>query len=449
MSANMKSETKSFNDGMKNTRDDRSIIRDHRDEKQRERSDPIGESNYVRLRGLPFSAKEDDVRKFLQDVNTRSVTFTLTPTGRASGECYVELENKDDVSEALKLHKNEMNGRYIEVFTVSNGEVIQMIRHGVLRSPDGRNSDRLSRNYVVRLRGIPFSATVEDIRAFFSGLDVADVVIDKEPGGRPSGEAFVRLSSKQHAEEALERNRNNMGTRYVEVFRSSGEEMENSYHAARGFPPPVGDPMPLRYMSSRSDPYDDRYLYGGRLAGPMRGGPDRRPRPSPYDLPYERYGRYDPDFDERDYHPQTKVFMRGLPYNVTALDIEDFFKPMMCVEIKLGYNADRRPSGDGIVIFPTAADARDALLRNKQCIGTRYIELFTIDNMPPQRRFETYRTIGGVGPLGPRPSSRSRFDDGYGYGSSYGSGGQQFYNDQYEGRQIGFDRHWSSARPSW
>ena len=46
------------------------------------------------------------------------------------------------------------------------------------------------------------------------GLEVADVVIDKEPGGRPSGEAFVKFATKQHAELALERNRKHMGSRY-------------------------------------------------------------------------------------------------------------------------------------------------------------------------------------------------------------------------------------------
>lgn len=43
---------------------------------------------------------------------------------------------------------------------------------------------------------------------------MADVVIDKEPGGRPSGEAFVKFATKQHAELALERNKNHMGARY-------------------------------------------------------------------------------------------------------------------------------------------------------------------------------------------------------------------------------------------
>uniref|UniRef100_A0A0M3JPQ8 RRM domain-containing protein n=1 Tax=Anisakis simplex TaxID=6269 RepID=A0A0M3JPQ8_ANISI len=60
-----------------------------------------------------------------------------------------------------------------------------------------------------------------------------------------------------------------------------------------------------------------------------------------------------------------------LPYNANAGDIEDFFKPLTCLDIRLGYNDDRRPSGDAYVIFPTMAEARDALSRNKKCIGTR------------------------------------------------------------------------------
>lgn len=50
------------------------------------------------------------------------------------------------------------------------------------------------------------------------GLEVADAVIDKEPGGRPSGEAFVRLASKQDAELALERSKNYMGSRYGPLY---------------------------------------------------------------------------------------------------------------------------------------------------------------------------------------------------------------------------------------
>ncbi|VDO53274.1 unnamed protein product [Onchocerca flexuosa] len=71
-------------------------------------------SNYIRLRGLPFSAKEDDVRAFLKGLEVRSVTFTLTSMGRASGECYVELVDKIAAEEAKRFDKQEMNNRYIE-----------------------------------------------------------------------------------------------------------------------------------------------------------------------------------------------------------------------------------------------------------------------------------------------------------------------------------------------
>ncbi|EJW79332.1 hypothetical protein WUBG_09760 [Wuchereria bancrofti] len=181
------------------------------------------DTNYIRLRGLPFAAKEQDVRDFLQvfffGLNAKSITFTLTSNGRASGECYVELDDQEAVKEAQKLDRNEINGRYIEVFSVSDAELLMMIRHGVIKGSGGDADSRYASNFVVRLRGLPYSATIDDIKEFFSGLEVADAVIDKEPGGRPSGEAFVRLATKEYAELALERSKNYMGSRKEsEVF---------------------------------------------------------------------------------------------------------------------------------------------------------------------------------------------------------------------------------------
>ncbi|VDK27989.1 unnamed protein product, partial [Anisakis simplex] len=66
----------------------------------------------------------------------RSVTFTLTATGRASGECYVELLNTEAVEEARRFDKREMSNRYIEVFSVSESEVTWMLRHGVIKNAE-------------------------------------------------------------------------------------------------------------------------------------------------------------------------------------------------------------------------------------------------------------------------------------------------------------------------
>ncbi|KAK6014710.1 hypothetical protein OSTOST_19900, partial [Ostertagia ostertagi] len=73
-----------------------------------------------------------------------------------SGECYCELPSKKDALKALDLHRKEMEGRYIEVFTVSNDELTNLKRVGIV-SDDGT---------VIRLRGLPFSASTQDVRTF-------------------------------------------------------------------------------------------------------------------------------------------------------------------------------------------------------------------------------------------------------------------------------------------
>uniref|UniRef100_A0A0R3RU19 RRM domain-containing protein n=1 Tax=Elaeophora elaphi TaxID=1147741 RepID=A0A0R3RU19_9BILA len=447
-------------------------------------------SNFIRLRGLPFSAKEDDVRAFLEghSLEVKSVTFTLTSMGRASGECYVELMDKAAAEEAKRFDKQEMNNRYIEVFNVTESEVVWMTRHNVIR----KGEQDTPYNFVVRLRGIPFSATNDDVKEFFSGI-------------------------------------------YVEVFRSSGDELEKSRagHIApptslrslaveRSFPAPRSEPIPLRFATAKLGavrPYR-REEYGG----PLRNVGMSRPRAGPYDVPYSRYSRF-PDYgyeDDFDCDDPTKIYMRGLPYSANALDIEDFFKPLSCVEIQLGFNEDRRPSGDACVIFGTLAEARDAMSRNKQCIGNRYIELFTAADVPITQKYVIYRRIGGTGDYptvvggggnrGPtalnrvncggydewvdndagngryssvqnKPVSLNRvgyatsdpaevggsdgwsdaesgrgYTTGYssstaGYNASYATGGQQYYNDEYEGKQSSYGYQWGSTggsvKTSW
>ncbi|VDN37770.1 unnamed protein product [Gongylonema pulchrum] len=214
-----------------------------------------------------------------------------------------------------------------------------------------------------------------------------------------------------------------MVSRYVEVFRSSAEEMEHSFYASRGIPPPSSGPVPLRGLSpSLEFRFRERYggEYPGRFGGPMRLSSVHL-RPSPYERPFmdrERYlrygGRYEPEFEDTMYDP-AKVFMRGLPYSVTTLDIEEFFRPLNCVEIKLGYNEERRLSGDALVTFSTMAEAREALTRNKKNMGTRYIELFPGTSIPHPIKTVAFRTVSGaptrLAAAAPRPLYSS-FADG-------------------------------------
>ncbi|KAF9616467.1 hypothetical protein IFM89_029764 [Coptis chinensis] len=77
--------------------------------------------------------------------------------------------------------------------------------------------------FVVRLRGLPFDCTEPDIVEFFSGLDIVDILLVNKDG-RFSGEAFCVLGYPLQVDFALQRNRQSMGRRYIEVFRTKRQE---------------------------------------------------------------------------------------------------------------------------------------------------------------------------------------------------------------------------------
>lgn len=65
------------------------------------------------------------------------------------------------------------------------------------------------------------------------------------------------------------------------------------------------------------------------------------------------------------------VHMRGVPFRVTSAEIEQFFMPLQCTEIKVGQLEDGRASGDAIVSFNSPMEAHQALGRDRQSIGNR------------------------------------------------------------------------------
>lgn len=78
---------------------------------------------------------------------------------------------------------------------------------------------------IVKLRGLPWSATVDDILKFFkdckvkgakAGMPTAGIHMTTSREGRPSGEAFVEFVDEEDVEKALQKDREHMGNRYIE-----------------------------------------------------------------------------------------------------------------------------------------------------------------------------------------------------------------------------------------
>uniref|UniRef100_A0A914VBC2 RRM domain-containing protein n=1 Tax=Plectus sambesii TaxID=2011161 RepID=A0A914VBC2_9BILA len=76
--------------------------------------------------------------------------------------------------------------------------------------------------HCIKMRGLPYRAAERDIIDFFAPLRVAKIHILTEYGsGRPSGEGRVEFFTHLDAVEAMKRDREHMGSRYVELFLES------------------------------------------------------------------------------------------------------------------------------------------------------------------------------------------------------------------------------------
>uniref|UniRef100_A0A4X1UBC0 RRM domain-containing protein n=1 Tax=Sus scrofa TaxID=9823 RepID=A0A4X1UBC0_PIG len=199
----------------------------------------------LRLRGLPFSAGPADVLGFLGPEcpvtgGADGLLFVRHPDGRPTGDAFALFACEELAQAALRRHKGMLGKRYIELFRSTAAEVQQVLNRYAsspllptltapllpipfpLAAGTGRDC--------VRLRGLPYTATIEDILSFL-GEAAADIrphgvhmVLNQQ--GRPSGDAFIQMISAERALAAAQRcHKKAMKERYVEVVPCSTEEM--------------------------------------------------------------------------------------------------------------------------------------------------------------------------------------------------------------------------------
>merc|ERR1719245_2970123 len=79
--------------------------------------------------------------------------------------------------------------------------------------------------FVIRMRGLPYSASDEDVYEFFKIPKPCAVHLIKDDLGRPSGEGFAEFMTEVDAIAAMAKHRHHMAHRYIELFRSSSDEL--------------------------------------------------------------------------------------------------------------------------------------------------------------------------------------------------------------------------------
>nr|XP_044622042.1 G-rich sequence factor 1 isoform X1 [Equus asinus] len=185
--------------------------------------------------------------------------------------------------------------------------------------------------YLIRAQGLPWSCTIEDVLNFFSDCRIRNgengihFLLNRD--GKRRGDALIEMESEQDVQKALEKHRMYMGQRYVEVYEINNEDVDAL----------------MKSLQVKSSPVVNDGV----------------------------------------------VRLRGLPYSCNEKDIVDFFAGLNIVDITfvMDYRG-RRKTGEAYVQFEEPEMASQALLKHREEIGNRYIEIF------PSRRNEVRTHVG-------------------------------------------------------
>ncbi|XP_053324233.1 epithelial splicing regulatory protein 1 isoform X3 [Spea bombifrons] len=301
----------------------------------------IDDNTIIRARGLPWQSSDQDIARFFKGLNIAKggAALCLNAQGRRNGEALVRFVSEEHRDLALQRHKHHMGNRYIEVYKATGEDFLKIA---------GGTSNEVAlflskeNQVIVRMRGLPFTATAEEVLTFFG--QHCPVTGGKEgilfvtyPDGRPTGDAFVLFSCEEYAQNALKKHKDLLGKRYIELFRSTAAEVQqvlNRYSSAPLIPlqtPPIIPVLPQPFI---------------------------------------------PPVNIRDC-----IRLRGLPYAATIEDILEFLgefsADIRTHGVHMVLNHQGRPSGDSFIQMKSAERAFLAAQKcHKKTMKDRYVEVF-------------------------------------------------------------------------
>ncbi|NXT99820.1 ESRP1 protein, partial [Buphagus erythrorhynchus] len=190
----------------------------------------VDDNAVVRARGLPWQSSDQDIARFFKGLNIAKggAALCLNAQGRRNGEALVRFVSEEHRDLALQRHKHHMGNRYIEVYKAT-GEDFLKIAGGT--SNEVAQFLSKENQVIVRMRGLPFNVTTEEVLTFFG--QHCPVTGGKEgvlfvtyPDSRPTGDAFVLFACEEYAQNALKKHKDLLGKRYIELFRSTAAEVQ-------------------------------------------------------------------------------------------------------------------------------------------------------------------------------------------------------------------------------
>lgn len=122
----------------------------------------------LRLRGLPFSIEENAIKNFFQgmEMSVVKVFMPKMKNGFSTGEAYLQFPRFSMATAALGFHKQQLNGRFIEIYKSSNAEY----RRAVISNEKLKHHNQWSKNYVKQQNGQ--AAPVAESPKKWGGLNI-------------------------------------------------------------------------------------------------------------------------------------------------------------------------------------------------------------------------------------------------------------------------------------
>ncbi|CAB4015881.1 RNA-binding 12B-like [Paramuricea clavata] len=233
--------------------------------------DASGEKGlFLKLTGMPFTAKDADILQFLKGVNIAAVYIIPNKegkhAGKSSGSAFVECASQDDCVKALKRHGQFLGNRYINVTRCTLEEIVSTLNIDMSLltgsfpgnmsgrslggqstfgtgsfssniSPGGPigvdstasivaasaniNLADIKDGCVVGIRNLPVSTTPDDILRLLKGFPAIpdSVRIHYSDANRCSGDAMITLVSNERAKIAIRQlSGKQMAGRKIEMF---------------------------------------------------------------------------------------------------------------------------------------------------------------------------------------------------------------------------------------
>ncbi|XP_047448458.1 probable RNA-binding protein 19 [Mugil cephalus] len=167
----------------------------------------------VKLRGAPFSVKEQQIREFMTPLKPAAVRIGKNESGNRTGYVYVDLHSEEEVKKALTKNKDYIGGRYIEVFRVDasgakgkwDRKDKEIDRNFTRKLKEDEEEEDVSETGRLFIRNLPYTCTEEELKELFAKHGpLSDVLFPIDNlTKKPKGFAFVTYMIPENAVTAL------------------------------------------------------------------------------------------------------------------------------------------------------------------------------------------------------------------------------------------------------